>query len=473
MENHISVGGTITVHGAYERVTETLRRTLSRPNPAYQACRLLGDDPPLGLAERISFVDENPDGSFSVPRGCIAEVRLAFSAANIEPPPIRDLRTTGEVLPAFHHSLVLRDYQTRGVDSLVRHVQGTVVLPCGAGKTMLALGAIAAVGRSCLVLVHTLDLVEQWYSKLRNDLRLKEEMVAVYSGRKKRVAPITVATIQSLSRASNLSLDSFGLCIHDECHRAPSATSREVLARCPARWRLGLTATPDREDSLSPLATWLFGPVLAEEPVAHLVDSGWLVLPEVLAVYTNFSFSCSPSVPTRKRLNLMRKRVINDPHRTALVCDVVGRESRGHTSLVLSNDKSHCESIRARLEAMGIHAQVITSDTKKKRRREILSALRDGSLGLAIATSLADEGLDVPRLSRVFLALPERARGRTQQRAGRLMRPHGAKRAKLIDFVDGDVPSLSSRWRTRLGVYRALGLKVSETQNLNQAVLAL
>jgi superfamily II DNA or RNA helicase len=104
---------------------------------------------------------------------------------------------------------------------------------------------------------------------------------------------------------------------------------------------------------------------------------------------------------------------------------------------------------------------VITSAVAKKKRQQMLSGLRDGSVQIAIATSLADQGLDVPRLSRVFLALPERSQGRTKQRVGRLMRPC-EQQAKLVDFVDHNVATLKSRWRSRRSVFRKLGLEISE-----------
>ena len=148
--------------------------------------------------------------------------------------------------------------------------------------------------------------------------------------------------------------------------------------------------------------------------------------------------------------------------RNTLLADTIARETNGNTSLVLSNNKEHCEKLRQLLVDRGLDPVVITSDVGKKKRQAMLAGLRDGTIGLAIATSLADEGLDVPRLSRVFLALPERARGRTTQRAGRLMRPFGDKRARIFDFIDVNVDTLMSRWRSRRSVYRKLGLEIHD-----------
>ena len=116
------------------------------------------------------------------------------------------------------------------------------------------------------------------------------------------------------------------------------------------------------------------------------------------------------------------------------------------------------------LTAEGVSAAVLTGEVKRAVRKELLDRARAGELAVIVATSLADEGLDLPRLSRVFLAYPGRARGRTVQRLGRLMRPHAEKTdAALFDFVDRKVPLLRRHHLERRKLYaEVLGVPASK-----------
>jgi superfamily II DNA or RNA helicase len=145
----------------------------------------------------------------------------------------------------------LRDYQTEAVGKLVRITQGYLVMPCGSGKTRTALGAIARLRTPTLVLVHTTDLAAQWRQEIRNELGVEAGLIG--SGQA-RVAPITVGLVQALVRWPLPRLDAYlstlGFLVVDELHHCPAVTFRQIIDRCPARYRLGLTATPEREEGL-------------------------------------------------------------------------------------------------------------------------------------------------------------------------------------------------------------------------------
>jgi superfamily II DNA or RNA helicase len=481
---HATVNGQIVLHELDAALVSKLRDTLSFPNPEYQTAIQFGEEPSDAVPPRLCCVTEHADGSITVPRGTVYELKacLELRGKKIRFADDRDLGAL--LLCRQQFAKPLRDYQIEAVNSVCEQLQGTIVFPCGAGKTSTAIGVIAKLQRSTLVLVQTIDLVKQWCGAIKELLDID---AAVFGAGKHELGAVTVATIQSLVRKPKVDLSGFGICILDEAHGAPARTVQTILARCPARWRIGLTATPKRSDGLTRMIEWSFGDRLIEKTVPELVNAGWLTLPTVEVVHTDFKFDCpgewtrsnqllfcrraighrgdcSENVPDRVRINSLRKAVAEDRARNQLLANVIARESKGNTSLVLSNDKAHCELLRGLLEKRGVTAVVITSDVSKKNRNIMLSGLRDGSVPLAIATSLADQGLDIPRLSRVFLALPERSQGRTQQRAGRLMRPFDQP-AQLFDFVDHQVGSLMSRWNSRQTVYRKLKLKVRPCQN--------
>ncbi len=246
------------------------------------------------------------------------------------------------------------------------------------------------------------------------------------------------------------------------CHFAPAATFQRVIGKLPARYRFGLTATPEREDGYGPLVDWSFGERLIECDARELVRRGFLTAPRVRAVATEFEFDVA-AVPEHLRMSRLQAALVMDAKRTDLVARLAREEAAsGELVLVLSNSIEHCEAISARLN--GSEHAVVTSRTRKIERRQRVSDFREGRLPILLATSLADHGVDWPQLSRVVLALPGSSRGRTIQRLGRLMRNYPGKRPVLIDVVDERVPTLANRWQSRRRVYRKIDLEITEAR---------
>jgi superfamily II DNA or RNA helicase len=151
----------------------------------------------------------------------------------------------------------------------------------------------------------------------------------------------------------------------------------------------------------------------------------------------------------------MLDTLVRDGERNALIADlVVAEAAAGKLCLVLSGRVDHCEALCTLIRTRGVQAELLTGSVKKDRRTELLNAARAGTVPVLVATTLADEGLDLPALSRVFLTYPGRARGRTLQRLGRLMRTHPDKNdAVLFDFVDRKVPVLRRHHVERRRLY--------------------
>lgn len=440
------------------RILERLRLALSLPNPAHLNRLRLGL-PVWGEPEVLTFVEEVA-GEVRLPRGAIHVLRRVARAEGV------DMVCADErVFPAARveglRAVPLREYQADAVGRLARATQGTVVIPCGGGKTRVGLGAIASLGTPVLVLVHTLDLAEQWTREIADVLGQEAGLVGDGTH---RPAAITVAVVQALARMEGVALErflgAFGLVILDEAHHVAASMFRDVVGRCPARYRLGLTATPDRQDGLTPLLEWCFGPPLLAVSHETLVEAGVLRLPEVRIIETAFTF---PYTGAHDYAPMLQALVQDEP-RNALIAETVAAEAReGRTCLVLSGRVDHCETLKAAIDALGTSAVLLTGGVAKTRRAEILAAARAGETRVLVATSLADEGLDLPRLSRVFLAYPGRARGRTLQRLGRLMRLHPEKTdAVLFDFVDRRVPILRRHHLDRKRLYAdVLGVPAS------------
>lgn len=441
------------------KVLERLRRTLSFPNPAHLNRLRLGLGPG-GEPETLCFVEEL-EGKVRLPRGAIHVLRRAAAQEGLIVA-CEDARVLPEVVLEVTKELPLRDYQAAAVEKLARVTQGTVVIPCGGGKTRVGMGAIARLRTPTLVLVHTLDLAEQWLGELREKLGLEAGLVG---DGEERPGPVTVAVIQALARWEPSRLDAFlggfGLVILDEAHHVAASTFSSVVDRCPARYRLGLTATPEREDGLTALVELFLGAPLVTVTHEELVAAGVLTVPDIRTVETSFTYAYTAAEDYAPML----AAVVADEARNRLITDSVIAEARaGHVCLVLSGRVEHCQRLADAVAAEGVAVAVLTGEVKRERRKEVLDEARAGRLSVVVATSLADEGLDLPRLSRVFLAYPSRARGRTVQRLGRLMRPHPDKRdAVLFDFVDRKVPILRRHHIERRKLYaEVLGIPASK-----------
>ena len=436
----------ISALGMPPKALALIQRALTFPNPEYvkrvRFDRWVGATP-----EEICLVRESRQGHIVLPRGSVGVLRNAAARAG-ELVRFEDRRLLGDGTN-YPFRLELRDYQADAVATLVAGTQGCAVLPCGAGKTIIGVGIISKTGQSAIILVHTKDLLEQWTETIRSVLGIEPGVVAegVFEPRR-----VTVGMVQSLVALDARTLSElggrFGLLIADEGHHLPAASYQRLLPFFPAKYRFALTATPDRPDGLTPLMLYGIGPILVTVDHQQLVDGGHLVLPEIRVVDTG----CHPVADTYAKVV---SELIADPERNQTIVDLACRHAEaGHTTLVLSNRVTHCRRLAGLISDWGTPAEALTGSVVKKKRKETLQQFREGSIKVLCATSLADEGLDIERLSRLILATPARAEGRTIQRLGRLMRPHPGKGTPVLyDLVD-EHPMARRQHAARRTAYR-------------------
>lgn len=457
MTTHLraTVAAEITFESLPIRSIERLRLALSYPHPEYVKALRMGLAT-AGIPLRFECMTEWPDGSISVPRGAVEVVRGALAADDLGVDFV-DARALGDPIGPLPLP-DLRSYQHIAAVRLESKTQGAVILPTGGGKTRLGVGAVARIGRTTIVLAHTGDLIDQWVHEIRE--RFGIEPGIIDADRKDIDRPIVVASIFSL--APLLETDPaigarFGFVVADEHHHYAATTFQRVLRHLPARYRLGLSATPDREDGHGKLVDWSFGPRLLTKTVQELVAAGHLMLPRLVPVPTAFAFEMDPD--DRRRLTKLHRALIADEARNRIIVDLAMWEVQaGETVLLLSNRKDHCKKLGRMLGKLGVDARVVVSTTKRSTRVSDLDALRAGTAPIVIATSLADEGLNIERLSRVILAFPEKARGKTVQRVGRLTRNWAGKDPILFDIIDPEVETLVRRASERRRAYRSIGM---------------
>lgn len=455
------VGAEIVLRSLPERTISRLRQALRYPNPEYIKSKMAGEEEP-GCPVYSTVVREYED-RVVVPRGCVGIVKRVLHVGGLKPV-FKDRRAVGDHLGLECAEFFQpRPYQEDGASLLKRSQQGLVILPCGGGKTFLGLHTISKVQRSTLVIVPKRDLLHQWAEDVEKLFKIKPNL---YGAGKHQVGPITIATADALIAHPELDLSRFGLVVYDEVHRVATALRKGLMRRIPARYRMGLTATPEREDGQTRVIEFIFGDKLLVKEIPELVKAGYLVLPKVKAVHTNFttniSFSEDPSARSWKQYNRLTDAIAADGMRNELICDLVKSE-KNLTWLILSpSRKKHAKHLAELLrDRTGLDVRCATSDVKGKKRKALMEGFQRGEFPVMTATSIADEGFNVRHLERVLLALPEGSRGQTTQRLGRLMRPEG-QQPVVYDLVDVNVELLNRRWHKRKSVYRKLGMEIEK-----------
>jgi superfamily II DNA or RNA helicase len=344
--------------------------------------------------------------------------------------------------------------------------RGVVVLPTGTGKTHLAIMAIQRVSRPTIVVTPTIDLLNQWYDEL---LSAFEVPVGLMGGGNYEIQPLTVTTYDSayihLDRWGNR----FGLIVFDECHHLPGPTYAMAATGSIAPFRLGLTATPEREDGQESRLPELIGPIVYRREIKQLTGN-------ILAPYKIERRYVELSAEERERYELARtlyRRFVEErrislggPHGWQRFLRETCRSAEGRTAfqayreqkcialaapaklqllerlldkhradrvLIFTYDNATVYQIARRLLV-----PAITHQTKTKERRQILSHFRSGEYPILVTSQVLNEGVDVPAANIGIILSGTGSVREHVQRLGRLLRRHGDKEALLYEIVTRD-----------------------------------
>lgn len=318
----------------------------------------------------------------------------------------------------------LRDYQQRAVDAFTHGESGVVVLPCGAGKTVVGAATMATVGTTTLILVTNSVAAKQWKAELLRRTTLTADEIGEYSGSVKEIRPITIATYQVLTtrrKGSYLHLElldarDWGLVIYDEVHLLPAPVFR-LTAGLQARRRLGLTATLVREDGREEEVFSLIGPKQFEAPWKEIEAAGYIAEAHCYEV--------------RVRLDTGTRRAYahadgEDRYRLAAASDAkipvvrkIAAQHAGQQVLVIGQYLDQLEELG---EALG--APVLTGRTPVKERTELFSQFRAGDISVLVVSKVANFSVDLPEASvAIQVSGSFGSRQEEAQRLGRILRP--------------------------------------------------
>ena len=344
-------------------------------------------------------------------------------------------------------SFALRDYQSGAASCFyggggARGGSGVVVLPCGAGKTIVAAACMAMVCESTLILTTGVSASRQWKRELLDKTDLPEEAIGEYGGDSKEVLPVTIATYQMLTHRTSKDADfthfgifdrrNWGLIVYDEVHLLPAPVF-QVTASLQARRRLGLTATLVREDKKEDDFFALIGPKKYDVPWKEMEKQGWIAR----ATCTEIRVPMTPSLrmdyavaPARNKFRIASE----NPDKLRIVRQLLDRH-RGEPVLIIG---MYVEQISGLAAELGL--PIIKGSTPQAKRDELYEKFRRGELRSLVVSKVANFSIDLPdasvaiQISGMFGSRQEEA-----QRLGRILRPKpGTNQAHFYSIVSHD-----------------------------------
>lgn len=341
----------------------------------------------------------------------------------------------------------LRDYQREAGEIFhaagsVKGGCGTVVLPCGAGKTVVAIGAMALAQCHTLILTTNVVAVRQWIREIIDKTTLTEDQVGEYTGEVKDIKPVTLATYQILTYRQKKDADfphfglfaakKWGLIVYDEVHLLPAPVFR-VSAEVQATRRLGLTATLVREDGKEGDVFALIGPKRYDVPWKTLEAQGWIAtatcteirLPQPISRYVEYAQSTD-----RERVRIASE----NPAKKAVVEELIEAHT-GESILVIGQYISQLEELAAELDL-----PLITGQTPQRERERLYKDFRDGRIPALIVSKVGNFAIDLPEASvMVQISGTFGSRQEEAQRLGRILRPkEDGRQAHFYSLVTRD-----------------------------------
>ena len=377
--------------------------------------------------------------------------------------------------PELTAEIDLRPYQRDALDAWSREHRGALVLPTGAGKTYVGMATIDAIDAPTFVVVPTLDLVDQWIE----ELEIFGIDVGEYTGREKRLEPITVSTYDSAYNHAEDIGNRFKLVIFDEVHHLPAEGYRHIAEFFAAPYRLGLTATYEREDEEHQVLTELLGGKVFEIETEELTG-------EYLAEYTVERITVELTPEERKQYEEHVETFRNYLRST----NIRMRGPQDYQKVVMrsGNDPRAWEAVRARNEARQIaynsaakleelagllerhrsdriiiftrynelvHAVAdrflippITHTTEKTERRRTLRRFREDTYSAIVSSQVLDEGVNVPDANVGIILSGTGSSREYRQRLGRILRPSGDT-ARLYEIVSSGTGEIQTSTRRK------------------------
>ena len=349
----------------------------------------------------------------------VAEVKRTLYEAGYPVVDERELES-GDPLPV-DLTLELRPYQHEWVDSFFEYGSGVLVGPPGSGKTVATMGILDRVEGETLVLVPSRELAGQWRDELLAHTTLTEDQIGEYHGGTKDLRPVTIATYQTvgMDRHRHVFDDrEWGLIVYDEVQHVPSDVFRRS-ADLQSRHRLGLSASPVREDDREEEIFTLVGPPIGTDWDA-LFEAGFVAEPTVEIRYVPWTDETARNEYVSSDGRERRQLAATNPAKVEEIRHLLSQHA-GQQALIFVDYLDQGRELSAELDI-----PFVSGETRHHRRSELFESLRTGTRDALIVSRVGDEGIDLPSAEVAIVASGlGGSRRQGAQRAGRTMRPDG------------------------------------------------
>ena len=460
----VTISNEIYITNPTPEVVQWARENLIIPNPEYAKKQRMGLW--TGNTEKQLYLFYVDGDVLALPCGTGKQVRRFLTEVTGI---IQDLADNGML--EFPDMVPLYEYQEAAVSAMKRAGCGILQSPCGSGKTQMGIALAARIGRKTLWLTHTADLLNQSYDRARQYYP-EETLGKITGGRVQLGSHMTFATVQTLSK---LDLEKYkyewDVIIVDECHRVSGTPSGmkmfyRVMSRLAARYKYGLSATVHRSDGLIKSTFAILGDIQYKVPDEAVAEKTMQV--EILRRDTGLmtSRSCLDTDGTMVYSKLMEYLTGNIARCQIIAEDLV--KNQNHSNLILSDRLDHLHLLQNMLpeELKKDSAMIDGRMTSKKAKADRIQALEDMKAGkkhfLFASFSLAKEGLDIPRLDRLYLATPKKDYAVVTQSIGRIARMcEGKEQPVCYDYVD-QIGFCENQWKRRKTSYRKARCRIIE-----------
>ena len=328
-------------------------------------------------------------------------------------------------------TFAIRPYQKKSAEALIGNKGagtgfGTIVLPCGAGKTIVGMLIMSILKTNTLIVTTNISAVHQWIEELVDKTNLTRDQIAEYTGEEKTILPVTVATYQILTwrpdkngpypHFSLFRQNNWGLIIYDEVHMLPAPVFR-VTAEIQAVRRVGLTATLVREDGCEGYVFSLVGPKRYDVPWKELEKSGWIASAECIEIRVDFAEDKAIEYAVARQRAKHKLASVNSV-KDKIVSELVKKFSKENILII----GQYLDQLNNIAKLLG--APIITGKTPNAERDKIYAEFRSGKIHVLVVSKVANFAIDLPdasmaiQVSGTFGSRQEEA-----QRLGRILRP--------------------------------------------------
>ncbi len=392
---------------------------------------------PIGYARKIMIDIKNKSNDF-------------FKSITIE-----DQRTAAKMEVPFVHPYKARDHlQKEAIVSFLKSKRnGHIVAPCGAGKTYMALKIMEVLGEKTCIVVDETMLLDQWKEDIIDLCQYPVDRLGELHGKKKDIENKDILIAMKQTLAGNEEYvkyiaDNYGFVVVDECHTAPTEVFTTLLMKLNPRYRLGLTATPERQDGNEYLIDANIGPKIAHLNQRELIKLGSILESIIHPIFIIEKNERLGKDFWDKKLKSTKKIMPNWRHLVDALFDrkkvhdvvtgnIYQKYLEGEHAAVILAETKWIKLYYEKLIALGVkenEIEIIEGKTSKDYRKDVIDRAKSGEIKVILTSKLLDKAISINILNAIHLVFPSKATGNVEQRVGRIARLHATKTSKPVVY---------------------------------------